>query len=138
MHVARTLKLGSASVQPIDPATRAVACPPPTACNAEVVVTVAEMEMNRSPITIWTTVLKKRRSSGRSITGRLASATPITMAAISPVSSRLASLRQKAAACPALAGKHVEPVLWILRGDRGVAGQARVLLADDVVNPPVE
>jgi AAA+ ATPase superfamily predicted ATPase len=54
------------------------------------------------------------------------------------VSPRLVSLRQKAAACPALAGKQIEPVLWILRGDRGVAGQARVLLADDVVNPPVE
>jgi hypothetical protein len=40
LHVARALKLGSASVQPVDPATKAVACPPPTTCTANVVVTV--------------------------------------------------------------------------------------------------
>jgi AAA+ ATPase superfamily predicted ATPase len=54
------------------------------------------------------------------------------------VSSRLASLKQKAAACPALAGRQIEPVLWILCGDRGLARQARVLLAQDVVNPQDE
>jgi hypothetical protein len=40
IRVAGTLKLSSAAVQPIDPGTRAVACPPPAACTANVVVTV--------------------------------------------------------------------------------------------------
>lgn len=40
MRVAGTLRLRPASVQPIDPGTRAVACPPPSACTASVVVTV--------------------------------------------------------------------------------------------------
>jgi hypothetical protein len=40
LRVASTLKLSSAAVAPIDPATRAVACPPPAACTANVVVTV--------------------------------------------------------------------------------------------------
>ena len=38
--VATTLKLGPASVQPVDPTTQAVACPPPGACTSGVVVTV--------------------------------------------------------------------------------------------------
>jgi hypothetical protein len=38
--VASSLKLGSASVQPLDPNTQAVACPPPGACTSGVVVTV--------------------------------------------------------------------------------------------------
>jgi hypothetical protein len=38
--VARSLKLGSASVQPVDQSSRAVACPAPTPCTAKVVVTV--------------------------------------------------------------------------------------------------
>jgi hypothetical protein len=40
LHVARSLGLGSASVQPVDSATAAVACPPGTACTAQVAVTV--------------------------------------------------------------------------------------------------
>ena len=40
LHVAAALKLGSASVQPIDQSTQQVACPPPQACTANVVVTV--------------------------------------------------------------------------------------------------
>jgi hypothetical protein len=42
LHVATALKLGPASVQPIDPSTQAVACPPPSACTANVVVTVGQ------------------------------------------------------------------------------------------------
>lgn len=38
--VATALKLGSASVQPLDQNTQAVACPPPGACTSAVVVTV--------------------------------------------------------------------------------------------------
>jgi hypothetical protein len=38
--VATALKLGPASVQPVDPTTQAVACPPPGACASGVVVTV--------------------------------------------------------------------------------------------------
>ncbi len=38
--MAKSLKLGPASVQPIDQSTEAVACPPGTACAAGVVVTV--------------------------------------------------------------------------------------------------
>jgi hypothetical protein len=38
--VARALKLRLASVQLVDAATKAVACPPPAACTADVVVTV--------------------------------------------------------------------------------------------------
>ncbi len=40
LAVAKSLKLGPASVQPIDQNTQAVACPPGTACAAGVVVTV--------------------------------------------------------------------------------------------------
>jgi hypothetical protein len=40
LAVANSLKLGPASVQPIDQSTQAVACPPGTACAAGVVVTV--------------------------------------------------------------------------------------------------
>ncbi len=40
LQVAKTLKLGSASVQPVDQSTQAVACPPSSACTATVVVTV--------------------------------------------------------------------------------------------------
>ncbi len=40
LAVAKSLKLGPASVQPIDQNTQAVACPPSTACTAGVVVTV--------------------------------------------------------------------------------------------------
>jgi hypothetical protein len=39
-HVASALKLGSGSVQAIDQSTQQVACPPPSACTANVVVTV--------------------------------------------------------------------------------------------------
>ena len=42
LQVATALKLGPASVQPIDPSTQAVACPPPSACTANVVVTVGQ------------------------------------------------------------------------------------------------
>jgi hypothetical protein len=38
--VAAALKLGPASVSPIDANTQAVACPPPAACTSAVVVTV--------------------------------------------------------------------------------------------------
>jgi hypothetical protein len=40
LPVASTLKLGPASVQPVDANTQAVACPPPAACSVSVVVTV--------------------------------------------------------------------------------------------------
>ncbi len=40
LAVASTLKLGSASAQPIDQSTQAIACPPPSSCIATVVVTV--------------------------------------------------------------------------------------------------
>jgi hypothetical protein len=40
LAVAQSLKLGSASVQPVDPATQAVACPVSTQCTSQVVVTV--------------------------------------------------------------------------------------------------
>ena len=40
LQVAKLLKLGSASVQRIDPSTQAIACPPPSQCAASVVVTV--------------------------------------------------------------------------------------------------
>jgi hypothetical protein len=39
-HVASALKLGPGSVQQIDQSTQQVACPPPSACTANVVVTV--------------------------------------------------------------------------------------------------
>ena len=42
LHVATALKLGPASVQPIDSSTQSVACPPPSACTANVVVTVGQ------------------------------------------------------------------------------------------------
>jgi hypothetical protein len=38
--VASTLKLSSGSVAAVDPNTQAVACPPPAACTATVIVTV--------------------------------------------------------------------------------------------------
>jgi hypothetical protein len=40
LAVAGTLKLKPASVEPVDQSTQAVACPPPAACTANVVVTV--------------------------------------------------------------------------------------------------
>jgi hypothetical protein len=40
LHVAKTLKLPTRSVVPADQAARAVACPPPSACTANVIVTV--------------------------------------------------------------------------------------------------
>jgi hypothetical protein len=40
LAIASTLKLGSASVQAVDQNTQAIACPPPSACSATVVVTV--------------------------------------------------------------------------------------------------
>jgi hypothetical protein len=40
LHVARTLNLPASTVAPIDQAAQAVACPPPGACTANVVVTV--------------------------------------------------------------------------------------------------
>jgi len=40
LAVAASLKLGSASVQPVDQSNQAVACPPPAPCTANVVVTV--------------------------------------------------------------------------------------------------
>jgi hypothetical protein len=40
LAVAKALGLGSASVQPVDPATQSVACPAPSACTANVVVTL--------------------------------------------------------------------------------------------------
>ncbi len=40
LRVASTLRLSSAAVAPIDSGTQAVACPPPAACTANVVVTV--------------------------------------------------------------------------------------------------
>jgi hypothetical protein len=40
LTVAKSLNLGPASVQPVDQSTQAVACPPPAACTADVVVTV--------------------------------------------------------------------------------------------------
>jgi hypothetical protein len=40
MRVAAALKLSAASVQPISQTAQAVACPPPAACTANVVVTV--------------------------------------------------------------------------------------------------
>jgi len=38
--VARSLKLGSASVQPVDPSNQAVACPQSSPCTAQVVVAI--------------------------------------------------------------------------------------------------
>jgi hypothetical protein len=40
LAVAKSLKLGPASVQPVDPATQAVACPVSTQCTSQVIVTV--------------------------------------------------------------------------------------------------
>jgi hypothetical protein len=40
LAVAKSLKLGPASVQPVDTATQAVACPVSTTCTSQVVVTV--------------------------------------------------------------------------------------------------
>jgi hypothetical protein len=40
LAVAASLKLGPASVQPVDQSNQAVACPPPAACPASVIVTV--------------------------------------------------------------------------------------------------
>lgn len=40
LHVARALDLKPTAVQPIDQTTKQVACPPPGACTANVVVTV--------------------------------------------------------------------------------------------------
>jgi hypothetical protein len=40
LAVAKSLKLGPASVQPVDPSTQAVVCPGSTECTSQVVVTV--------------------------------------------------------------------------------------------------
>lgn len=40
LAVASSLKLGQGRVQPIDPSTQAIACPPPSGCTSSVVVTV--------------------------------------------------------------------------------------------------
>lgn len=40
LHVAKTLNLSRSSVVPVDQAAEAVACPPPSNCSANVVVTV--------------------------------------------------------------------------------------------------
>jgi hypothetical protein len=42
LHVATALKLGPTAVQPIDQTTQSVACPPPSPCTANVVVTVGQ------------------------------------------------------------------------------------------------
>jgi hypothetical protein len=42
LHVATALKLGPAVVEPIDQPTQSVACPPPSPCTANVVVTVGQ------------------------------------------------------------------------------------------------
>lgn len=42
LHVATALKLGPTAVQPIDQSTQSVACPPPSPCTANVVVTVGQ------------------------------------------------------------------------------------------------
>ncbi len=42
LHVATALKLGPTAVQPIDQTTQSVACPPPSSCTANVVVTVGQ------------------------------------------------------------------------------------------------
>jgi hypothetical protein len=42
LAVANTLKLGKASVQPIDANTKAIVCPPSQACTSTVVVTVGK------------------------------------------------------------------------------------------------
>jgi hypothetical protein len=39
-HVASSLGLPTSAVQPVDQSARAIACPPPSACGASVVVTV--------------------------------------------------------------------------------------------------
>jgi hypothetical protein len=44
--VAGTLKLKPAAVQAVDSSTQAVACPPPTRCQADVVVTVGSDLVN--------------------------------------------------------------------------------------------
>jgi hypothetical protein len=40
MRVASSLGLSSTAVQPVDQTARAIACPPPSACGASVIVTV--------------------------------------------------------------------------------------------------
>ncbi len=40
LHIAKTLKLPTRSVAPVDQAARTVACPPPSSCPANVIVTV--------------------------------------------------------------------------------------------------
>jgi hypothetical protein len=42
LHVATALKLGPTAVQAIDQSTQSVACPPPSSCTANVVVTVGQ------------------------------------------------------------------------------------------------
>jgi ABC-type molybdate transport system substrate-binding protein len=42
LQVAKSLKLSSAAVQPIDAGTQALACPQPTSCGVDVVVTVGQ------------------------------------------------------------------------------------------------
>lgn len=54
-------------------------------------VTLAEIEMNSSPMINWTSVSKKGRRAGMSKPRMLAAAMPVTIAAMSPVSSRTMS-----------------------------------------------
>ena len=62
-----------------------------TRWRSEAGVTVAEMEMNSTPMISWTRVSKNGRRAGTSNPRRLATARPMTMAAISPESSRMMS-----------------------------------------------
>ena len=60
-------------------------------CRSEAGVTVAEMEMNSTPIISCTRVSKNGRRAGASKPRRLAMASPMTMAEMSPASSRITS-----------------------------------------------
>ena len=60
-------------------------------CRSDCGVTVAEMEMNSTPMISCTRVSKNGRRAGMSKPRILASARPMKIAAISPVSSRIAS-----------------------------------------------
>ena len=50
-QVALALKLPSTSVQLVDPGTQSVACPPPGACAADVVVTIGQDLQSAAPTT---------------------------------------------------------------------------------------
>ena len=60
-------------------------------CRSDCGVTVAEMEMNRTPMISCTSVSKNGRRDGMSKPRRLARASPMKIAAMSPVSSRITS-----------------------------------------------